>query len=114
MTKQIEKPNQVSMFYFLVTGTLYLKTPVEPVVEDEPPFRMDAITLNVVITTPDPVFGHQALADANNGLQFRYRKDSGDVTGEVINILLNNVFPMGYMTKEQYEWRRPATEQQGG
>ena len=92
-------------FYFLITGTLYVRIPRTD--EHEEAYDVAVPTLNVVARTDNPFFGMQAMADANNGLQIRYRTESGDQVGVVENIVINSVFPMGLMTEEQYNWRKP-------
>lgn len=95
-------------FYFLITGTLYVRIPRTD--EHEEAYDVAVPTLNVVIRTDNPFFGMQAMADANNGLQIRYRTDSKDEIGIIENVVLNSVFPMGLMTEEEYAQRRPAPE----
>ena len=107
MSKAIQQPSLPSYFYFLVTGTLCISLPSE---ENPEEASMVIPTLNVVIKTDKPYFGSQALADANNGLQYRYRTESGDEKGVIANIVINSVFPMGLMTEEEYNWRKPAPE----
>ena len=108
MSKTIEQPKLPSFFYFLITGTLYVRIPRED--EHEEAFDVAVPTLNVVIKTEMPFFGMQAIADANTGLQIRYRTDSKDETGIIENVVLNSVFPMGFMTEEEYAQRKPAPE----
>lgn len=107
MPKTTQAPQ---LFYFLVTGTLCINFPPEEGSDDE---AYVTPTLNVVVTTDKPFFGMQCMADAHSGLQMRYRKESGDAVGSVVNIVINNVFPMGLMTQEEYEWRKPAEKAQG-
>lgn len=108
MSKAIQQPQLPSYFYFLITGTLYVRIPRKD--EHEEAFDVAVPTLNVVIKTEMPCFGMQAIADATTGLQIRYRTDSKDETGVIENVVLNSVFPMGLMTEEEYAKRKPSTE----
>ena len=107
MSKLTQQPQLPSYFYFLVTGTLCISLPSE---ENPEEASLVIPTLNVVVKTDKPFFGVQAMADANTGLQVRYRTESGDEKGVVANIVINSVFPMGLMTEEEYNWRKPAAE----
>ena len=111
MSKAIQQPKLPSFFYFLITGTLYVRIPNPDMPEETQDIAVP--TLNVVIKTEMPYFGMQAMADANNGLQIRYRTESGDRVGVVENIVINSVFPMGLMTEEQYNWRAEAEKAEG-
>lgn len=108
MSKAIEQPKLPSFFYFLITGTLYVRIPNPDMPEETQDIAVP--TLNVVIKTEMPYFGKQAIADANTGLQIRYRTDSKDEIGIIENVVLNSVFPMGFMTEEEYAKRKPAPE----
>ena len=98
------------LHYFLVTGTLYVRLP-NPTPEDPNHFDVAVPTLNVVVRNDKPHFGMHMMAQANTGLQVRYREESKDETGIVDNIVLNSVFSMGYMTQEEYEYRPAPTAQ---
>lgn len=95
-------------FYFLVTGTIYVRLP-NP--DDPEAFDVAVPTLNVVVRGDHPYFGMHMMAQANTGLQVRYREESKDTTGIIDNIVLNSVFSMGEMTQEEYEYRQPVTTQ---
>jgi len=108
MSKVIQQPQ---LFYFLVTGTLYVQIPRPD--EHAEAYDVAVPTLNVVVTTDKPFFGMQCMADAHNGLQMRYREESGDASGSIDNIVINSVFPMGLMTREEYQWRKSADKAEG-
>lgn len=112
MSKAIQQPQLPQFFYFLVTGTLCVSMPPEEDSEDQ---AFVTPTLNVVIKTEAnmPFFGMQAMADSHNALQMRYRKESGDAAGSVVNVVINSVFPMGLMTEEEYNWRKPVKADEG-
>ena len=108
MSKAIQQPQLTSYFYFLVTGTVYVCIPRTD--EHEEAYDVAVPTLNVVIKTDKPCFGSQAMADSTTALQIRYRTESKDEIGIVENVVINSVFPMGLMTEEEYNWRKPAVE----
>lgn len=113
MSKAIQQPQLPSYFYFLITGTLCIRQPKPEEAEAGQEESVLFPTLNVVVKTEKPYFGMQAMADATNGLQFRYRSESKDTTSMVENVVLNSVFPMGLMTEEEYAWRTQADKAEG-
>lgn len=90
-------PAKQKQTYFMVAGEVVMQLG-----EDTLP---SAIRLNTIITSSDGKFALQQIIQAQQALQFQFRKRVDDTSVKVVDVILLGLMTLGQFTTEEFNAR---------